>query len=288
MKQAVLLILLRSILAAPPAVAQSPTFEVASVKPAAPDSAAAKIPVALPPAVQEQMRMSGGPGSKDPGRITYNGVTLKMVIKRAYDVNEEQISGPEWLDNERYDIAATVAPGTTPEQFRLMLQNLLAERFELRQHRESKTMAVYLLTIAKNGPKLEPVEVLPQYKDEEESKAAMQKKASEALAAMVAARQRGEFTYGRSFHLPNATMAKFIQTISPNLDRPVKDKTQIEGAHTFSLKWTPEGQMPAGDNPRGPSIYAALEEQLGFKLLPAKEEIELVIIDHAVKTPTAN
>jgi uncharacterized protein (TIGR03435 family) len=270
------------------AFAQSPTFEVASVKPAAPDSAASRMPAALPAAIQEQMRMSGGPGTKDPGRITYNGVTLNMLLKRAYDITPDQISGPDWLDSERYDIVAKIPPGATAEQFRLMLQNLLAERFELRQHRETKTLPVYLLTVAKNGPKLEPTETLPVYKDDEERKAAMQKRASENLAAMMAARQSGEPTYGRSFHLPNATMSRFIQNLAPNVDRPIKDKTQIEGLHSFSLKWTPESQMPAGDSPRGPSIYAALEEQLGLKLQPAKDEIELLVVDHAAKTPTAN
>lgn len=270
------------------AFAQSPTFEVASVKPAAPDSASSRIPAALPVAVQEQMRMSGGPGTKDPGRITYNGVTLKMLLKRAYGIDYEQISGPDLLDSERYDIVATVPPGATPEQFRLMLQNLLAERFELRQHRETKTLPVYLLTIARNGPKLEPTETLPEYKSDEERNAAAKKHLSDAMAEMKAVRERGEPVFGKSFHLPSATMSRFIQLLAPNLDRPVKDKTQIEGAHSFSLKWTPENQMPAGDGPRGPSIYAALEEQLGLKLQPAKEELELLIVDHAAKVPTAN
>jgi uncharacterized protein (TIGR03435 family) len=234
------------------------------------------------------MRMSGGPGTKDPGRVNYGGVTLNMLLKRAYDIGSEQISGPAWLDSERYDITATVAPGTTLEQFRLMLQNLLAERFELRQHRESKTLAVYLLTVAKNGPKLEGPETVPEYRDDEEGKAAARKKSSEALAAMREAFKRGEVVYGRSFHLPNATMARFIQAIAPNVDRPVIDKTQIEGVHSFSLKWTPESQMPAGDGPRGPTIYAALEEQLGLKLQPAKDEFEILVVDHAVKVPTAN
>ena len=129
---------------------------------------------------------------------------------------------------------------------------------------------------------------MPEYRDDEEGKAAARKKASEALAAMIAAHKRGEFVYGRTFHVPNATMAKFIQSLAPNLDRPVKDKTQIEGVHSFSLKWTPESQMPAGDGPRGPTIYAALEEQLGLKLQPAKEEFEILVIDHAAKIPTAN
>ncbi len=270
------------------AFAQSPTFEVASVKLTGPDSPSSRIPAMLPADAQERMRMSGGPGTKDPGRINYSGVTLKMLLKRAYDIGPEQISGPDWLDSERYDIMATVAPGTTAEQFRLMLQNLLAERFELRQHRETKTLAVYLLTVAKNGPKLEGPETVPEYRDDEEGKAASQKKMTETLAAMREARERGEFVSGRSFHVPNATMAKFLQTLAPQLDRPVIDKTQIEGVHSFSLKWTPDGQMTTGDGPRAPSIYAALEEQLGLKLQPAKEEFAILVVDHAAKVPTAN
>jgi uncharacterized protein (TIGR03435 family) len=71
---------------------------------------------------EETMRFRGGPGSNDPGRIDYVGVTLKMLLKRAYDVAADQISGPGWIDSERYDIAAKLPPGTDREQLRSMLR----------------------------------------------------------------------------------------------------------------------------------------------------------------------
>ena len=149
-------------LAASAQTPQSPSFEVASVKSAAPDGLDGPMAVIKGPA-EEQMRFRGGPGSNDPGRIDYVGVTLKMLLKRAYDVSADQIVGPDWLDTERYDIVAKLPTGTGREQLPLMLQELLAERFQISLHRETKTLAVYSLTVAKNGPKLQPAEKLPEY-----------------------------------------------------------------------------------------------------------------------------
>src|SRR3954451_10262547 len=116
--------------------AGQPTFEVASVKPAPPQSGH-----------MFRIGMSGGPGTPDPGRINFENVSLKNVIMRAYNVKGYQISGPSWLDSERFDITAKVPAGATKEQFQLMLQNLLAERFKLQLHRESKQMPVYALVV---------------------------------------------------------------------------------------------------------------------------------------------
>src|SRR3954464_13945626 len=120
----------------------SPSFEVASVKPASPDAAGRGMPALSGPA-DEMMRFKGGPGSNSPGRIDYSGVTLKMLLKRAYNVKPDQISGPGWLDTERFDIAAKLPPGTNMESLRLMLQDLLTERFQMRLHRETRTLPVY-------------------------------------------------------------------------------------------------------------------------------------------------
>ena len=126
------------------AAAESPTFEVASVKPAE------------PPAGMGMMRvmMRGGPGSPDPGQITYSNVSLKNVLTIAYAVKGYQINGPKWLDSERFDIVAKIAKGATKEQFQLMLQNLLAERFKLTLHHETKELPMYALVVGKGGPKL--------------------------------------------------------------------------------------------------------------------------------------
>jgi uncharacterized protein (TIGR03435 family) len=103
-----------------------PAFEVASVKQAAPSNGP----------VRSSMR--GGPGTSDPGRITYTNVTLMSVLLRAYEVKSYQASGPDWLSSERYDIAAEIPPGATKEQFNLMLQRLLADRVHLALHHETK------------------------------------------------------------------------------------------------------------------------------------------------------
>ncbi len=114
-------------------------FEVASVKPAAPQ----------PPG---QFRISMG---GDPGRVDYQGVSLKILIERAYQIKSYQVTGPDWLDSERFDVVAKLPDGAKPEDVPKMLQTLLAERFKLTVHREQKTLPVYALGVGKNGPKLQ-------------------------------------------------------------------------------------------------------------------------------------
>src|SRR5690348_4935132 len=102
--------------------ADAPEFEVASVKRVSVQEGHPPMP--MPSYVAEMMGFSGGPGTKDPGRIDYSKVTLKMLLARAYDLKPYQISGPGWLDTERYTIAAKLPPGTDAEKLRLMLQKL--------------------------------------------------------------------------------------------------------------------------------------------------------------------
>jgi uncharacterized protein (TIGR03435 family) len=125
------------------AAGESPTFEAASVKPAAPQTG---------PGMRVMMR--GGPGSPDPGQITYSNVSLKMVLTNAYGIKGYQVNGPKWLDSERFDIVAKIAMGATKEQFKLMLHNLLTKRFKLAVHRETKELPIYALVVGKGGPKL--------------------------------------------------------------------------------------------------------------------------------------
>jgi len=121
----------------------SPSFEVASVKPAAPIAGNGI-----------RVMLRGGPGTPDPGQITYTNVTVKNVLTNAYGVKSFQISGPGWLDSERYDIVAKLPRGATKAEFMVMLQNLLAERFKLTLHREKKDLPMYALVVGKNGPKM--------------------------------------------------------------------------------------------------------------------------------------
>src|ERR1039457_5492305 len=101
-----------------------------------------------------RVRMSGGPGTPDPGQLTYTNVSLKNILTNAYNVKGYQLSGPKWLDSERFDITAKIPMGATKEQFQLMLQNLLAERFKLTLHHETKELPMYALVVGKGGSKL--------------------------------------------------------------------------------------------------------------------------------------
>jgi len=131
---------------APEQSASQIAFEVASVKPfdrSAPRSG----PVVVG-------AISGGPGTADPNRIQAGAVTVQILLRTAYGVQTDQISGPSWLPDNLYQIVATVPTGATREQVNVMLQNLLADRFKMVIHREKRSFQTWDLVIAKNGPKL--------------------------------------------------------------------------------------------------------------------------------------
>jgi uncharacterized protein (TIGR03435 family) len=236
------------------------------------------------------MGFEGGPGTQDPGRIYYHGVSLKMLLAHAYNVMPDQILGPGWLGSERYVVEANLPTGTNTEQLRLMLQRLLLERFQISLHRDVKETAVYRLKIAKNGPKLQPPEDPLHYENEEERQEATLKRAQEGLAMMRATLEAdarsGIPTPGRSFGIRRATTARFAEMLSGHLDRPVKDMTQLEGEYSFRLAFTPESSLR--DVPSELSIFVAIQEQLGLRLEAGNEAIELLIIDKAEKTPASN
>jgi uncharacterized protein (TIGR03435 family) len=135
-------------------LAHGQTFDAASIKPAA-------MPTMGGRGMIRMAGPSGGPGTNDPGRVHYPFINLKNLLMNAYDVKGFQISGPSWLDTERFDIQATMPPETTKEQFRVMLQNLLAERFGLKVHHETKELPMYSLVVAKGGPKMKESAVPP-------------------------------------------------------------------------------------------------------------------------------
>src|SRR5580658_6614238 len=125
-------------------LAHSQTFEAASVKPTAPPDRNGEV----------NMGTEGGPGTADPVRIQYRYLTLKTLLMTAFNVKTYRISGPAWIDTERFDIVATLPPGAAKDQLAVMLQNLPAERFKIALHRETKELPMYSLTLAKSGPKM--------------------------------------------------------------------------------------------------------------------------------------
>jgi uncharacterized protein (TIGR03435 family) len=266
--------------------ADGPKFEVSSVKRAAPPSAGT--------GVRDGAR--GGPGTADPSQVTYTNLRLKDLLLTAYAVKSYQISGPDWLDAERYDIAARIPPGTTKEQFTLMLQNLLTERFKLAVHHMTKHLSLYELVVAKNGPKLrrgvdDPSAPPPSVPG------APPPPGKNGLPIV----QPGHFAImamnGR-LHIEarQLSMARLADMLANQLNRPVWDKTGLSGEYDYSLEFAPEGlggavTLPA-DNPVGErdalSLFAAVQEQLGLKLQKKTGAIDVLVIDHADKVPTEN
>ena len=257
------------------------TFEVASVKAVAQDSAHL-LPIRNRPfPVDELMRMRGGPGTEDPGRIGYLGVTMRMLVRRAYGLRFYQIAGPGWLDEQRYDVVANVPPGTDNQRLGLMLRSLLTERFQMQVHREKKTKSVYALVVARNGTRLKPAETPRQPKDTADA-AGLQGNAMGRLAAQERGMSR--------FQLPHASVAEFIDSLSPAVDRPVVDRTELRGTFGFTLSYFRE--FPGGgadsDVPRGPPVFEAVKAQLGLELVPTKDDVEILVLDRVSRFPTGN
>ena len=290
----------------------SPAFEVASVKPAAPITGN-----------RIQVMLRGGPGSSDPGQITYTNVTVKNVLMNAYGVKGFQISGPGWLDSGRYDIVAKLPRGATKAEFMAMLQNLLAERFKLTLHREKKDLPMYALVVGKNGPKLKESVDDPAPKEGGPAdgpaatmgKLTMGRDGFPVLPAAAGGRGAMAMTMmnGNARMTANGqTMAGLAEMLSNQLDLPVVDMTGLTGKYDYTLYFAPEGLagmrlpgglppppppgeagggMPAASAPdaqSNPNLFTALQEQLGLKLEQRKGPVELLVIDHLERAPIEN
>jgi uncharacterized protein (TIGR03435 family) len=247
-----------------------PTFEVASIKPAD-----------ISPGGGYTMWLKGGPGTNDPTRIDYHNVSLSDLISKAYGVEYYQIVGPDWLRTQRFQIAATLAQGSTREQFQLMFRNLLADRFKVQLHRDQKEMDRYSLTVAKGGPKFKAhVETPPDEKPQSfgsHTGADGYPVIPRAGVAFIEGRARGKF--------PNAGVDIIANMLQERLHSPVIDDTGLTGKYDFDLFWD---MRPASSADNGPDFVTAVQQQLGLKLERKKAPVAVVVVDHAERTPTAN
>ena len=228
--------------------AQTPlAFEAASVKPASRDRGSV-------------MYYRTPPG----GRVSVSNATLKLLIQNVYRVRSFQVSGgPSWIVTEGWDIEATpgsnARPAITPEQRDEMFKTLLADRFHLVLHRETKELPVYDLVVAKGGSKL-------------------QLSGDEPGFGMT---NTGSITFKKT------TVSTFANVLSGVLDREVIDKTGIQGNFNVDLHWTPDERADAQLDDAGPSIFTAIQEQLGLRLESSKGPVEIFVIDH-VEKPSEN
>jgi uncharacterized protein (TIGR03435 family) len=194
------------------------------------------------------------------GRITAENVTLKRCIMSAYGVGpHEIIGGPEWLNTLRFDIQAkTDSVIDDDEVLNGMLQGLLEDRFQLKVHRERKTMQAYVLEPAKDGPKLQKVEA---------GEANTMSSSSDSVMTLDADR---------------ISMDRFARVLARQMDHPVVNHTGLDGVYHLRLLWTPESaRQPDSSAVDHGSIFSAVQEQLGLRLRSATVPVESIVIDQA-------
>jgi uncharacterized protein (TIGR03435 family) len=259
----------------------SPKFEVASVKQTAPGARGRRARVT--------------PG----GGFVAENATVRQLIEGAYSVQDFQISGgPSWLQTEGYSIDAKSASEATPEQVYRMLQSLLAERFHLQIRRETHDGPVYNLVVAKGGSKLLAVKdsnCVPDTGAPITPRTMPCGRAIESLEAQGA--QMVAAIHGSKVTLPELTRA-----LSRSLGRPAIDKTGFTDAYDLALVFTPDdatvgiptgpkgdpGRAPAAAEPgAAPSIFAAIQEQLGLRLEAGRGPVDTIVIEH-VERPAEN
>ncbi len=200
-----------------------------------------------------------------PSRLSMVNVDLNDCIEWAYGVREDQISGGNNLGGERYEILAKATTGTPVGQLKIMLQNMLAERFKLKLRREQKLQPVYELTVAKRGPRL------PAPKPDEDSSA---HHSVESLPRV----SDGSFVFSET------SMAEFAQKLSmlQGVERPVLDRTGIARFYDITLR----GAATAVRENDG-SLFGIIQEQLGLQLVSSKQAMEFLVIEYAEK-PAVN
>ena len=297
-------------------LAQTPTFEVASVKPSEP----------ITPAMVASGKLHAGM-KIDGKRVDIGNFGLMQLICKAYDVKAYQVSGPSWLktvglSGQRFDIVANLPEGATKEQVPQMLQALLAERFKLVIHRESKDQAVYAMVIGKGGLKIEesqppaasPDGAVPNPAVTGSSSVSVSQTKGGAVVSDGSGKQQKMTPSpdGKSmrFEIWGATLAELAEGLSPMVDHPIVDMTGLTGKYHVTLDISMQELMniaraagaavPAAEgggdaskpaelasDPGGSSLFATIQT-LGLKLEPRKSPMSFIVVDSVEKMPTEN
>ena len=268
-----------------------PQFEVASVKPSAPDA-------------PEQVSLGA---HIDGARFSCNYFSLRDYIRMAYRVKDYQIVSPDWMGTERYDIAATLPPGgSSQERIADMMKALLADRFQLKLHHETKEFPVYALVLAKGGTKLKESPLDPE--TDATAKPAVNVTANGSRNGVVVNLGHGAFFNfsDNKLEAKKLTMAYFAEMLARFVDRPVVDMTGLAGTYDVLLNFTeedyramlirsainagvvlPPQARQAMEAASGDSIASAMQAA-GLKLEARKAPLDVLVIDRAEQTPSAN
>lgn len=241
-----------------------PTFEAATIKP--------------------NHSADGGSYVKLPGAtVTLTNMTLKRAILSSYQIRDFQLSGgPGWLDSDRFDIEAKAAPDASMDQKRVMLQNLFKERFRLALHRETKDLPTYNLVLAKGGLKIQALKEGACIKPDITKPGLAPGKTLQDYCG-------GMGTGPAMMQAGSATMPEIAVMLSSLVGRTVVDKTGVPGQFRFQMNFAPvtaSAAQPADAADAatdGPSIFTALQDQLGLRLESSKGPVEVLVVDHAEK-----
>jgi uncharacterized protein (TIGR03435 family) len=246
-----------------------PRFDVASVKSSTP---------------QSQRGSDGGPGSKDPSRYIFNAATLQDLITIAYDLAfSEQIASKTPVDRDTYDVAVKLPEGTSKADFRLMMQNLLAERFRLKLHKESRDFPTWNLVAGKGGPKLQEWNG-----NSKPTRDGFPELPTGHPGISASYTSRGPFTVVRvsARQSPLSDLARFLPTGD---NRKVVDKTGVAGKYDFELEYSLEHSAAGGaDPPDAPNVFNAVQQQLGLQLIDRKTPFDVLVIEAFERKPTEN
>ena len=231
-----------------------PAFEVASIRPA-------------------QRSKMGGEGSRkqsitvDPGRITMVNATLRSCLRVAFEVKDYQVTGPAWLEDERYDISAKAADAVPEKELHRMLQRLLAERFKLEYHKVTKELPAYVLLVAKGGPKFQ------------------ESKTDGEFSAKPTSRTSASFEH--------AQISQLVDLLIEVMHSPVVDETGLKGKYDVAVDMT--SYLPDNfEHSNGPPpdllgiVVAALQKELGLKLESRKVPLDMIVVDRMERAPTEN
>jgi uncharacterized protein (TIGR03435 family) len=268
-----------------------PEFEVASIKPTATTPLGAQVHVGI--------QIDGAQA-----HCTY--LSVKDYIRIAYDVKDYQITGPDWMASERFDIHAKLPEGGRG-QFREMLQNLLTDRFQIKMHRGSKEFSVYGVVVGKGGLKLKESPLDPETAGDG-GVGGVNVSAEGGRAGTTVKFGRGAYfsLADNKFEARKLTMALLADSIGRFVERPVVDMTDLPGTYDLTLEFTPEEYrtllirmaVSAGVN-LPPEVMRLLEggsdeslfkglQAMGLKLESRKAPLEVLVIDSVNKTPIAN
>jgi uncharacterized protein (TIGR03435 family) len=237
--------------------APTPAFDVASVK-------------VSQPGADGGLRGRGNT-QVSPGTVTMRNVSLKAAIRWAWHVTEYQVTGPDWLDSQRYEIAGKAAGPATEEELRLMMQALLRERFKLQLHRETRELGAYLLVAGKNGPKFH-------------------ESTTEGEGSIDINQRQLRVSVQRT------PVSRLVEMMSNMLRAPVIDMTGLKGRYDLTLNVAQYAADLAAQGKSLDSVRAdpeaflslILQEEFGLKLEAKKMPLGVVVIDHAEKSPVEN